>query len=113
MLKQHAVLADGYESIKQGLYLLLNTTGGELAADPQFGCGVRNRVFKTNDVFNRTMIKEDIYSAILKFAPYVKVLRNDITVVRQSLGKVSVTIKGTSLLDYTTNIFEIDILRSI
>lgn len=112
MQKQHAVIAKDYEAIKQGLYLLLNTTVGELAADPAFGCGVRNRIFKANDTFNRTMIKEDIYSAIQKFAPYVRVRREDITVKSKSIAKVSVIIKGTSLLDFQNNIYEIDILRT-
>lgn len=113
MQKQHAVVVRDYESIRQGLYLLLNTTVGELVADPAFGCGVRNRIFKANDTFNRTMIKEDIYFAIQKFAPYIRVRREEIAVKSQTLGKVSVTVKGTSLLDFTVNLFEIDILRTV
>lgn len=111
--KQHSICADGCESIKQGLFLLLNTTCGELMADPQFGCGVRNRIFKANDTFNRTMIKEDIYSAIQKFAPYVRVRREDITVTSQTLAKVLVSIKATSLLDFTTDMYSIEILRAV
>lgn len=112
MFNQHAIMASDYESIRQGLYLLLNTTANELVSDPAFGCGVRHRIFKANDVFNKTMIKEDIYSAISKFAPYVRVKREDIVVKGSTLGKVTVQIKGTSLIDYTNNIYEISILRN-
>jgi len=113
MQKQHTNLAKGRESIWQGLRLLLNTGIGELHSDPAFGCGVKDRLFKANDTFNRTMIKEDTYIAIKKFAPYVAVRREDIKVTSQSMATVTVEIKGTSLLDFTNNIYEIDILRTV
>lgn len=110
---QHSIIASDSRSIEQGLYLLLNTTCGEIHSDPAFGCGVRNRIFKANDTFNRTMIKEDIYSAIKTFAPYVRVKREDIEVTSKTIAKVDVKIKATSLLDFTTNIYNIEILRQV
>lgn len=109
MIGQSTYLISGREAIQQGLELLLNTPCGDLWCDPAFGCNVRNRLFDTFDVVTETLMIEDVYTAIQNFAQYVRVAREDITVTRRSRGKISIKIKGTSLLDYTTDIYNIEL----
>lgn len=111
MQNQHCVLAKDADAIRQGLYILLSTRVGEFWCDPAFGCNVRNRLFDANDVLTETLMIEDIYIAIKTFAPYVEVKRDDIQIQGREIGKRTVRIRGVSLLDYTTNIYTIEIMK--
>ena len=111
MITQCGMLVQGREAIKEGLSLLLNTPCGDLWCDPAFGCNVRNRLFDTADRVTEVLMIEDIYAAIQNFAQYIRVSRDDITVTRRGRGEITISVKATSLLDYTTDIYNIDLTQ--
>lgn len=109
MQNQATKLVKGRDAIAQGLELLLNTPCGDLWCDPAFGCNVRNRLFDTFDLVTEVLMIDDIYTAIQNFAQYVRVAREDIKVEKRGRAAATIYIKGTSMLDYTTDMYSIQI----
>jgi phage baseplate assembly protein W len=111
MQNQHAIIVQGREAIYQGLWLLLNTRCGELWCDPAWGCNISNRLFDPADRVTEIIMIDDILSSIRAFAQYVQVNRDGISIIERTQGRVKIRIEGTSLLDFQTNMYDIEILR--
>ena len=69
---------------------------------------MKKLIFEPNNIVLRDLIIDDIYIAILTFMPQIKVERKNITVV-SSMGQVYVNIKALNLLDYTTDLYNINL----
>ena len=59
------------EDIRQSISILLNTTPGERVTNPNFGCDLHSRIFKTIDSQNKAIIDDIIRIAISKYEPRI------------------------------------------
>lgn len=66
-------LTEGLERIDQAISLILETEPGERVMRPDFGCGLRRYLMKPNTVATRTLLKEDVDSALTRWEPRIKV----------------------------------------
>ena len=89
------------ESTAQNLMLLLNTERGELLGDPYFGCRLKSALFNQNNQILDDVLINDIYNQIALFIPQLVVKRKDIKISRKEKGKLYITIRGISQIDYS------------
>ena len=106
-----ALMINDHEATASNLKLLLLSEKKSLFGDPYFGTSLRKLTFEQNNNIVRDLIIDDIYTAIITFMPQLMVNRKDI-VVTSDRAKVFVNIKATNLLDYKTDLFNINLTES-
>ena len=99
-----------HEATAQNLKLLLLSDRGAFFGDPYYGTIIKQLIFEPNNVILRDIIIDAIYTAILQFLPQVLVHRKDITVVQRDT-QVYVNIRATNMLDYQTDMYNINLLN--
>ena len=62
-----------YEVAKQNLKMLILTNPGERIMEPDFGAGIREKLFELDTSMTQEGIKQDIYSQVKKFLPYIEI----------------------------------------
>lgn len=100
-----------YDATLSNLKLLLLSDRGTLFGDPYYGCNLKKLLFEQNNIILRDLVIDDIYTAITLFLPQLKVNRNDI-VVKSYLGNVNIEIKALNLLNYTLDLYNINLTSS-
>ena len=94
----------------QNLKLLLASDKGSFFGDPYYGNIIKSLMFNQNDVILRDIIIDAIYTVILQFMPQILVKRKDITIVQRGTD-VYVTIRALNMLDYVTDMYNINLLN--
>ena len=102
-------LLSDHEATVSNLKLLLLSEKNSLFGDPYFGTNIRKLIFEPNNVVLQDIVIDEIYTAILQFMPQVLVKRTDITIVQQG-SDLFVTIRALNLLDYTTDLYNINLV---
>lgn len=102
-------LLSDHEATVSNLRLLLMSEKNSLFGDPYFGTNIRKLIFEPNNVVLQDIVIDEIYTAILQFMPQVLVKRTDITIVQQG-SDLFVTIRALNLLDYTTDLYNINLI---
>lgn len=102
-------LLSDHEATVSNLRLLLLSEKNSLFGDPYFGTNIRKLIFEPNNVVLQDIVIDEIYTAILQFMPQVLVKRTDITIVQQG-SDLFVTIRALNLLDYTTDLYNINLI---
>ena len=102
-------VVEGHEATAQNLRLLLYADRGGLFGDPYYGSIIKKLMFDQNDIVLRDIVIDAIYTLIQQFMPQIKVDRKNITIVQQGTA-VYVTIKVKYMLDYTTDMYTINLL---
>jgi phage baseplate assembly protein W len=64
-------LAHDEDDIRQSLFIILSTTPGERAMNPEFGCNLQSVVFKNIDSATKHQLKSMIESAVLFYEPRI------------------------------------------
>lgn len=105
-----SLLVSDYDATLSNLKLLLLSDKYTLFGDPYFGTNLKRLLYSPNDVILKDIVIDDIYTAILTFMPQIKILRKNI-LLNIEKSKISVNIVCTNLLDYTTNMYEINLLQ--
>lgn len=100
-----------HEATASNLKLLLMTDKYSLFGDPYFGTSIKRLMFEQNNKVLQDLIIDDIYTAILTFMPQLILDRKDIKVTSDR-DTVYVNIKATNLLDYQTNLYNINLTGS-
>ena len=95
----------------QDLELLLASEKGELLGDPYFGVRIKRYTFNQNNYLLRDVLVDEIFSQIRVFAPQIAVNRNDIKIIQKG-NKLIATIKGINKLDFTTDMYQLELLNS-
>ena len=65
----------GTAAVYQALRTLLLTQPGERLGRPDYGCGLRRFLFQPNTVTTRTLIRQTVEKAIVRFEPRVEIDR--------------------------------------
>ncbi len=71
-------MVSGTDKVDQAISLILETEPGERVMRPDFGCGLRRYLMKPNTVATRTLLREDVITALTRWEPRISV--KDITV---------------------------------
>ena len=100
-----------YEATLQNLTYLILSSKKTLFGDPYFGTSIKRLMFEQNNKILQDLIIDDIYTAILTFMPQLILDRKDIKVTSDR-DTVYVNIKATNLLDYQTNLYNINLTGS-
>lgn len=67
-------LAGGAAKVAQSLYLILFTAPGEAGLRPEFGCGLRDLVFRPNTATFRAQLADRVRAAIDRWEPRVDLI---------------------------------------
>ena len=96
------------KATRQNVLLLLQSERGEFICDPYFGILLKHYMFNQNSYILKDMLIDTIYTQIAIFLPQVKVSRNDINLVSDTLkGKLYCSFSGINQIDYTHNTFNL------
>lgn len=83
--------AEGEESIKESIELILATARGERVMRPEFGCRLNEMVFASNDMITATLIEGYVEEALINFEPRIEVL--DVTATpRKELSVIDIKV---------------------
>jgi hypothetical protein len=72
--KQHFVLAEYEECVRQSILIILSTARGERVMRPDFGCDLYDLVFAPNNASTRGLAESHVEEALLLWEPRIKVL---------------------------------------
>ena len=113
---------DSFDDIQKSLEILLTTRPGERYMQPKYGCHMEALLFESLDTGTKTMIKDQIRTAILYFEPRIIPEKVDLDDSRQNEGlliiNVAYKVSGTNsrfnfvFPYYLTEATELDILTS-
>lgn len=67
-------LVGGAAKVEQSLRLILFTAPGERVLQPEFGCGLRELIFRPNTATFRAQLVDRVRSAILRWEPRVDLI---------------------------------------
>jgi len=104
------ILVKDHDATLTNLELLLLSSKDTLFGDPYFGTNIIRLLHSPNDVVLKDIIIDDIYTNILTFMPQVKLERSNIR-IEITDTQVVAKITCTNLLDFTTNMYEINLLQ--
>ena len=102
------VISD-HEATVSNLRLLLLSEKNGLFGDPYFGTNLKRLIFEPNNVVLQDIVIDDIYTAILQFMPQIRIERSNISIVSSGTD-LYVTIRALNLLDYTTDLYNINLI---
>ncbi len=72
---QGSIARASYEQrIEESIYLILSTAKGERVMMPEFGCGMHELVFASNNQLTLSAVVESVRTALVSFEPRVDVL---------------------------------------
>ncbi|GMU59041.1 MAG: hypothetical protein AMXMBFR34_08040 [Myxococcaceae bacterium] len=63
--------ATGDAAVQRSIRLILETEPGERVMRPDFGCGLRRYLMKPNTVATRTLLRDDVVSALSRWEPRI------------------------------------------
>lgn len=104
----NALLVQDHEATVQNLKLALLSEKNTLLGDPYFGTNLKRFTYEQNNQILRDLVIDDIYTAIIDFMPQIRVSRSDITVTSDR-AKIYANIRATNLVDYTTDLYNINL----
>lgn len=105
----NTILKEDHAAVEQNLKLLLLSDRQGLFGDPYYGMVFKKALYENNNIILRDLLIDEIYTAIAVFMPQIKTDRKDIEII-QKTDNLWAKIKCLNLLDYTTNIYEIQLL---
>lgn len=104
-------VVSNHEATASNLKLLLLSNKTSLFGDPYFGTNLKKLMFDQNNQVLRDLVIDDIYVAIGTFMPQIVVERKNITVISDK-ASIYVNIKATNLLDFQTDLYQINLTNS-
>jgi phage baseplate assembly protein W len=72
-------IADGEDSIRESISIILSTAKGERVMRPDFGCDINELIFAPNNTSTTTLITFYIKEALMKWEPRIEVLNIRVT----------------------------------
>ena len=80
------------EDIREAIWIILSTSRGERAMNPDFGCGVHDMVFSSISTSTLGMIRESVREALILWEPRIEVSDVKAKVDGFEEGRVEVTV---------------------
>lgn len=104
-------LVQDREATISNLKLILLSDKYSLFGDPYYGTNLKKLTYDQNNQVIRDLVVDDIYTAILTFMPQLIVNRRDIKVTSDKQN-VFVEIKALNMLDFNTDLYNINLTGS-
>ncbi len=104
-------LYEDRQAALSNLKLLLLSYKGNLLGDPYYGTNLHKIIYSNNHQILKDLVIDDIYTAIAEFMPQLRVPRDNI-VVWGDKTNLYATITATNILNYTTNMYEINLTET-
>lgn len=104
-------LYEDRQAALSNLKLLLLSYKGNLLGDPYYGTNLHKIIYSNNHQILKDLVIDDIYTAIAEFMPQLRVPRDNI-VVWGDKTNLYATITATNVLNYTTNMYEINLTET-
>lgn len=96
------------KATRQNVLLLLQSERGEFEVDPYFGILLKHYMFNQNSYILKDILLDTIYTQIAIFLPQIKVTRDSIELITDTLkGRLYCKFSGISQIDYTHNTFNL------
>lgn len=80
-------------SIKESIMIILSTAKGERIMRPDFGCGIQELVFATNDMSTASLVVYYVEEALKKWEPRIKVLKVDTFIDDKEGNKLNINLE--------------------
>lgn len=80
------------DDIREAIWIILSTSRGERAMNPDFGCGVHDMVFSSISTSTLGMIRESVREALILWEPRIEVSDVKAKVDGFEEGRVEVTV---------------------
>ena len=101
-------LIQDHDAVEQNLKLLLLSDKNGLLGDPYYGMVFKRVLYENNNLILRDLLIDEIYTAIMVFMPQIRVDRKGI-IITQDKDKLYARIEAVNLVDYTTNVYEVQL----
>lgn len=62
------------QRVEESIYLILSTAKGERVMMPDFGCGIHDLVFASNNAATQSLVVQSVRRALVAFEPRIDVL---------------------------------------
>jgi phage baseplate assembly protein W len=96
------------KATRQNALILLQSERGELVCDPYFGILLKHYLFNQNSYILKDMLIDTIYTQLAIFLPQIKISRNNIDIIADSVrGRLICKFSGINQIDYTHNTFNL------
>ena len=109
--KTNSLIINDYYATVSNLKLLLYSDKYSLLGDPYFGTNIKRMLYNQNNSVLKDLLIDDVYDAIVKFMPQLRLSRNDID-IKQKDTDLYCIIKCVNIIDYTTNLYEINLMEN-
>ena len=87
------LLTEEGEDVRQAILLILETSKGERAMRPDFGCGLRRLVFEPMSAALKTLVRKDVEAALVAWEPRIDVRSVTVTEEKSVRGALSIDIR--------------------
>lgn len=85
--------AEGDDSIKESIMIIIGTAKGERVMRPDFGCGIQELVFAPNNTSTATLISVYIKEALLKWESRIEVLNVSAVPDKEKGNRININIE--------------------
>ena len=80
------------DGVKDAIWIILGTSKGERAMDPDFGCGMYDMVFSVVNTESMGRIKESVREALTLWEPRIDIMNIDVSQDDQDRGRVLISV---------------------
>jgi phage baseplate assembly protein W len=80
------------KGIKEAIWIILGTSKGERAMNPDFGCGIYDLVFSVINTGSLGMIRESVREALTIWEPRIDIMKIDVSQDEQDDGKILISV---------------------
>lgn len=102
---------EDHDATLSNLKLILTSEKYGLFGDPYFGCLLKTAIYEQNNVVLKDLLIDAIYTTILEFMPQIKLSRDNIKITQKDTRLFAI-INCINLIDYQTNMYEIQLVKN-
>ena len=81
------------DSIRESIMLILGTSIGERVMRPDFGCGLHDLTFSTNDTSTASFAIFHVEEALKKWEPRIELIKVDANADEQEVSRLNISIE--------------------
>jgi phage baseplate assembly protein W len=87
------VMTEDEMDVRQAILLILETSKGERAMRPDFGCGLRRLVFEPMSAALKTLVRKEVQDALVAWEPRIDVQSVTVTEDKNLRGGLAIEIR--------------------
>jgi len=105
LLGQKTALVQDHEATAQNLRCLLLSDKMSMLGDPYYGTNLKRLLYSQSKIL-KDILLDDIYTAIARFMPQIRMSRNDMDIYIKDQN-VYVQFLCTNIVDHVNNLYKI------